>query len=64
MGKVSRRPESAAEITERLIQHAVIAGSCRAWARAEPLAVKGLTKAADLHSAQVRRLADELARLG
>lgn len=46
----------------QMIAHGCTAGACRVWARKEPTAARGLTKAADFHSRRAAALADELTK--
>lgn len=48
------------ELVAEAVKHACVAGSCRAWARAEPAAKRGLIRAADFHGRAATRLLDEL----
>lgn len=47
-------------LIDRMIAHGVRAGALRAGARRYPEAAKGLSRAADFHSAKVGLFADEI----
>lgn len=61
IGLVIERVAGEDPLVQKLLDHACVAGACSVWARQEPMAARGLLRAAAFHSARVTDFANAVA---